>query len=93
MESEMRFWPRRLTILGHNSISHKEPFWHVLFLLSNCDTRRGNNKLPGYYTTTKISTCWVICAELKTWAAAFTALPLGLESNLFTLFSNDLLNT
>lgn len=33
MESERRFWPQRLTTLGHNSISHKEPFWHVLFSL------------------------------------------------------------
>lgn len=55
MESEMRFWPQHLTILGHNSISHKQQFWHVLSLLYNCDTCNGNNKLPYYYMTTGIS--------------------------------------
>lgn len=68
MESEMRFWPQRLTTLGRNSISHKWQFWRVLVLLHNCDACSGNNKLSCYYMTTETSMCLVPCAGLKTWA-------------------------
>lgn len=92
MESEMRFWPQCLTLLGHHSVSHKQQFWHVLLLLYNCDTGSGNNKLPCYYMTTETSLCLVVCTVLKMGTASHCAFT-RLESSIFTLFGKQLLNT